>query len=91
MMTSEEEEDEVYLASLEPRNIWKHQVMGDASSSSASGPRSHRKGKQLALASQALYESDVFARAGVTYRNDYAPKGRELRALEDLPNKIRKE
>ena len=48
------------------------------------------KGKQLALATQAPYENDTFARNGINYRNDYAPKGRELKALEDLLNKMQK-
>ena len=48
------------------------------------------KGKQLAMALQALYESDFFAKEGITYRNDYAPKGKELRALESLLSKMRR-
>ena len=48
------------------------------------------KGKQLAMALQALYESDVFAKEGVTYRSDYAPKGKELKALESLLAKMRR-
>ena len=48
------------------------------------------KGKQLAMALQALYENDVFAKEGITYRNDYAPKGRELEALEALLSKMRR-
>ena len=47
-------------------------------------------GKQLAMALQAFYESDVFAKEGVTYRNDYALKGKELTALECLLAKMRR-